>query len=207
MASTDRSRNVSTPEQLAYAKAYRMRLEVRAKERERGRQRAREDSERARNRNHARRIRYAGQYVERVESLVVLERADGVCGICGQDVDPLRFHVDHVVPLSRGGVHAYSNVQPAHPSCNVRKHNAYDGESLPSDSRAGWQWERLHRRDVEMVTMLAAGHTYGDVGRMLGISGGAVALRVRVLRGRGWEVTTRGRGHRKDPSNNGRRSA
>lgn len=64
-----------------------------------------------------------GQFVERVSSLVVLERADGVCGICGGDVDPLDFHVDHIVPLSRGGEHSYSNTQPAHPFCNLSKHD------------------------------------------------------------------------------------
>lgn len=31
------------------------------------------------------------------------------------------FHVDHVVPLSKGGMHGYTNVQPAHPRCNMRK--------------------------------------------------------------------------------------
>jgi len=59
---------------------------------------------------------------EQVIRLVVLERADGVCGICGEDVNPFAFHVDHIVPLSRGGEHSYANTQPAHPLCNLRKH-------------------------------------------------------------------------------------
>jgi 5-methylcytosine-specific restriction endonuclease McrA len=72
----------------------------------------------SRNRDQQRRASVAGTFVH---SLVVLERADGVCGICGHDVDPFAFHVDHVVPLARGGEHNYSNVQPAHPLCNQRK--------------------------------------------------------------------------------------
>lgn len=60
-------------------------------------------------------------FVEDVHPLVVLERADGVCGICDLDVDPFDFHVDHIMPLARGGEHSYANTQPAHPVCNSRK--------------------------------------------------------------------------------------
>lgn len=68
-----------------------------------------------------RRARQRGAFIEDVDPLVVLERDDGVCGICGEDVDPFAFHVDHVIPLARGGEHSYANTQPAHPSCNSRK--------------------------------------------------------------------------------------
>lgn len=79
-------------------------------------------AEKARRNAPKRRARIAGAaIVEHVEPLVVLELHDGVCGICGEDVDPLSFHVDHVVPLARDGEHSYANVQPAHPVCNVRK--------------------------------------------------------------------------------------
>ena len=60
-------------------------------------------------------------HVEPVDPLVVLELHDGVCGICGGDVDPFDYHVDHIVPLSKGGFHNLANSQPAHPSCNMRK--------------------------------------------------------------------------------------
>jgi 5-methylcytosine-specific restriction endonuclease McrA len=56
-----------------------------------------------------------------IHPLIVLEHDDGMCGICGDDVDPLKFHVDHVIPLARGGSHTYDNVQAAHPTCNIRK--------------------------------------------------------------------------------------
>jgi 5-methylcytosine-specific restriction endonuclease McrA len=67
------------------------------------------------------RARKRGAFVEDVEPLVVLERDDGVCGICGEDVDPTFFDIDHVIPLARGGEHSYRNVQVAHRRCNARK--------------------------------------------------------------------------------------
>jgi 5-methylcytosine-specific restriction endonuclease McrA len=67
------------------------------------------------------RARKRGAHVEHVEPLVVLERDDGVCGICGEDVDPTFFDIDHVIPLARGGEHSYRNVQVAHRRCNARK--------------------------------------------------------------------------------------
>lgn len=72
-------------------------------------------------RSATRRARKAGAFVEYVDPLVVLERADGVCGICGQDVDPWTFQVDHIVPLAAGGEHSYANTQPAHALCNRKK--------------------------------------------------------------------------------------
>jgi 5-methylcytosine-specific restriction endonuclease McrA len=68
-----------------------------------------------------RRARQRGLPTERIEHLVVLERHDGVCGICGTDVDPFEFQIDHVVPIAAGGPHLYSNIQLAHPVCNQRK--------------------------------------------------------------------------------------
>lgn len=59
--------------------------------------------------------------IESVSRLAVLEANDGVCAICGRDVDPTRFHVDHILPLSAGGWHGYDNVQLAHPFCNISK--------------------------------------------------------------------------------------
>lgn len=58
------------------------------------------------------------QFIEHVDDLVLLEIHDGVCGICNQDVDPFKFEIDHIIPLSKGGFHNYENTQPAHSSCN-----------------------------------------------------------------------------------------
>ena len=68
-----------------------------------------------------RRARLLGQFVERVYRSVVFKRDKGRCGICRRKVDPANWHLDHIVPISRGGEHSYANVQVAHPFCNVSK--------------------------------------------------------------------------------------
>lgn len=45
----------------------------------------------------------------------------GICHICGDPVPANRFHVDHVVPLSRGGKDEWDNLDIAHPLCNLQK--------------------------------------------------------------------------------------
>lgn len=59
-----------------------------------------------------------GVLLERVNRATLYDLYDGKCGICGQQVSIRKFTLDHVIPLSRGGVHAYINVQPAHAHCN-----------------------------------------------------------------------------------------
>lgn len=59
-------------------------------------------------------------FVELIDRAIVFERDEGVCGICGEPVVGA-FHVDHIIPLSKGGSHSYDNVQLAHPTCNLRK--------------------------------------------------------------------------------------
>ena len=63
----------------------------------------------------------AGSLAYHTERLIVLERADGACELCGLDVDPLDFTVDHIVPTSAGGLHILDNLQLAHRSCNSEK--------------------------------------------------------------------------------------
>lgn len=52
----------------------------------------------------------------------------GVCGICGQEINPLLAYpdpmsksVDHITPLARGGSHTQDNLQYTHLVCNLRK--------------------------------------------------------------------------------------
>lgn len=70
---------------------------------------------------HEVRARNAGVHWEMVDLRVVYKAHDGVCGICRQHV-PLHITTfDHIVPLSKGGPHILSNLQPAHKSCNSSK--------------------------------------------------------------------------------------
>lgn len=61
------------------------------------------------------------RFVEVVEPGVVFEKSNGICGVCQQPVDRLKFEVDHIIPLSRGGEHSYLNTQASHPTCNRKK--------------------------------------------------------------------------------------
>ncbi len=49
------------------------------------------------------------------------------CYLCGTPVwlalrgEPGYVHMDHVVPIARGGLHCAENLRPACPTCNLRK--------------------------------------------------------------------------------------
>lgn len=43
-----------------------------------------------------------------------------ICGICHKSIED-DYHIDHIVPLSRGGGHRTDNLQLAHPYCNQSK--------------------------------------------------------------------------------------
>lgn len=51
----------------------------------------------------------------------VFLRDKGMCGICGGQVDPNNWHMDHIYPISKGGSHTYDNVRVTHPTCNLQK--------------------------------------------------------------------------------------
>lgn len=67
-------------------------------------------------------------YLEPVARSIVFTRDLGICHICKLEVDPNDWHVDHIIPLVRGGKHGYDNVAVAHPGCNLRKHTKIVGE-------------------------------------------------------------------------------
>lgn len=43
-----------------------------------------------------------------------------ICGVCDLLIDGA-FHIDHIIPISKGGPHVVSNLQLAHPYCNLSK--------------------------------------------------------------------------------------
>lgn len=96
---------------------------------ERGYKRPVTESKRAHRRAAALRRKKAYSGVpERILDREIFERDGWLCGLCGDAVDsavkhpdPLSPSLDHVVPLSRGGLHVRGNVQLAHLGCNLVK--------------------------------------------------------------------------------------
>jgi hypothetical protein len=83
---------------------------------------------------HRRNARKRNQFIEDVDRDLLYEMYGGMCGICKDFIDKNSlealdfiaknkawFEIDHIIPLSRGGMHGYVNCQPAHPKCNTRK--------------------------------------------------------------------------------------
>lgn len=82
---------------------------------------------------YKRRAIVKGAIVERFSSREIYERDGWACQLCGLPVDTevsyshrLSPTLDHIYPLSKGGLHMRSNVQTAHRSCNSSK-----GAKLP----------------------------------------------------------------------------
>lgn len=73
-----------------------------------------------------RRAVYAqGDEIDHVE---LFDRCNWMCGICLEPINPkLRFPsimaatVDHIIPISRGGLHIWENVRAAHGRCNFQR--------------------------------------------------------------------------------------
>ena len=51
----------------------------------------------------------------------LLTEQDWRCAYCEADLTIVGYHIDHVVPLSRGGSNGRENLAAACPACNVTK--------------------------------------------------------------------------------------
>jgi len=71
--------------------------------------------------NDIRRAREAAVVSEIVDRHVVFARDGWICGICGLPVAAVDASLDHIVPIAKGGPHAYGNCQTAHLKCNLSK--------------------------------------------------------------------------------------
>jgi len=64
---------------------------------------------------------------ERISRQAIIERDGLRCGVCRKPIDPTnktwhkRLSLDHIVPISQGGGHTFSNLRLAHLGCNVRR--------------------------------------------------------------------------------------
>ncbi len=80
-----------------------------------------------------RRARLAGNVVEKYTDKLVLETYGTNCHICNTPIDlnaPRRsgrlgwergLHIDHIIPIFKGGPDTLENVRPAHGRCNISK--------------------------------------------------------------------------------------
>lgn len=83
------------------------------------------------------RARKWGVEYEPINNAEVFARDHWTCGICGERVDqrvkypdPMSASVDHIVPISCGGGHVWSNVQCSHLGCNSSKYNKSENSQL-----------------------------------------------------------------------------
>jgi 5-methylcytosine-specific restriction endonuclease McrA len=61
------------------------------------------------------------QFVSDVDRRAIYDRDGGMCQLCHEPVDYDAMHLDHIIPLSKGGTHEPGNVQTAHGFCNRKK--------------------------------------------------------------------------------------
>ena len=87
----------------------------------------------ARESNHRRRARKFGRYyvrIMRAHLQFLREAQDHCCRYCHRPLVKGATHLDHRIPLVRGGAHAPDNVCLSCASCNLRKHAMTETEFL-----------------------------------------------------------------------------
>lgn len=62
-----------------------------------------------------------GERQERVSRAYIIARDRSRCHLCRKKCDPSEIHLDHLIPLSRGGTHDAANVRVACADCNLSK--------------------------------------------------------------------------------------
>lgn len=82
---------------------------------------ARENPDKVAQQNETRRAREAGAAVEEINYKRIYKRDRDICYLCGRKVKKTERHLDHVVPLSRGGPHSEDNIRVTHARCNLMK--------------------------------------------------------------------------------------
>ena len=58
----------------------------------------------------------------------LLEKQNYKCAYCGVDLNVTGKHLDHIIPISRGGLHTANNVHWTCPKCNTSKNNKLEDE-------------------------------------------------------------------------------
>lgn len=95
-----------------------------------------------------RRARKAGtETSERISRSEIIARDKSTCHLCGKKCKRDKIHLDHVVPLAKGGTHTADNLRVAHAHCNMLKADLVLSE-LPgyTAKRNARQRKRTHAR-------------------------------------------------------------
>lgn len=71
---------------------------------------------------HTRRARVKLNGVSRFKKEQISNCSSRLCGICSEYIEN-NFHIDHIIPISKGGSHTIENVQLTHPFCNLSKND------------------------------------------------------------------------------------
>ena len=59
---------------------------------------------------------------------LLYKQQDKKCAYCGCDLEKTGKHLDHIVPISKGGKHTASNVHWVCPTCNMSKSDRLESE-------------------------------------------------------------------------------
>ena len=62
---------------------------------------------------------------------IALLRLERFCRWCCTKLSDKNRHIDHIIPLTRGGLHVPDNLAASCVQCNVRRHNKLVSEWLP----------------------------------------------------------------------------
>jgi len=82
----------------------------------------------------------------------VIARDGMFCYLCGEEIVDGKYHVDHIIPITKGGYHAEFNLSVAHDTCNISKQNKLP-EELPNEvrDRIFAQLQRLKALEIESL--------------------------------------------------------
>ncbi len=83
----------------------------------------RANKEKYKNRARLRQLKIRQIAIEDFDREEIYVRDGGKCHICRRPVPQDYWHLDHLVPLSRGGEHSKKNVAVAHSQCNLVRYN------------------------------------------------------------------------------------
>ena len=66
--------------------------------------------------------------IERMTRQEIIDRDKSICYLCGKTCQHDEIHLDHVIPLSRGGLHTKKNLKVSCSTCNLGKGSMTEAE-------------------------------------------------------------------------------